>query len=524
MVSIEFKGRDVDNSAERLICTGIIVSDTVIEQLAPILTDKLMTARYTKYIVRWCLDFFMQYGKAPGGHIQDIFEAAKREYLEEDSAELIEALLSSLNDEAVGHMLNEAYILEQAEQYIKSRQALVLCEDVAALLSKGRITEAEGLIASYSIPKRLSAECVDVFDASFWKEEEKESEVLFRLPGALHDLIGPIERDSFISLLASEKVGKTWRLLHFALTAYRQRRNVVFFSCGDMTLPQMRRRIRHMLTGRDPKRAKETFLYPILDCLHNQSGKCPIGEETSPIVVQTDKRGKALGTLEEFPDHVVCTKCFGDKYDDRHFIGTSWLVEKKLKDVEKPLDEACKAIIKRSGNSRFKLFCYPPSTLTVAQISAQLDILLQQENYMPDVVIVDYADLLDVEPSARKFEYRHQINATWMALRALAQVRKCAVITATQAKLAARKKSQVDQTDTSEDKRKLAHVTAMLALSQSPEEKCQGIMRISNIAMRDADFDVNRSVAVLQCLAIGKPYLVSYEHKNKQDKKGKDNE
>lgn len=514
-MGITFKSKEVDNATERLICTGLIVSDTVLAGLAPIISGRIMTARYTAYLVDWCLDYFKQFGQAPKAHIQDIFEAHKRDSLDEDVADLIETLLANLNDEMSGSQFNDLYVAEQAEKYIKARGAQILCEDVQALISKGQVLEAEGKIAGYSIPKRAAAQGDDVFAQGFWTEEEENGEVLFQLPGALNDLVGPIERDSFISLLAPEKRGKTWWLLQFALTAFRQRCNVAFFSCGDMTKPQMRKRLRHMLTGRDPKRPRKEIVMPVLDCFYNQTGECPLGEETDPITLggAKGKKNRQLGTFEDFPDHKPCSKCHKSKEDKDNFFGIPWQKTVPMEEIEKPLDEACKAILQRSGNKHFKLFCYPPAELTVAQIGAQLDILEQQEGFLPDVVVIDYADLLDAEPSARRLEYRHQINASWMALRALSQVRRCALITATQAKIETRKKSQVDQWDTSEDKRKLAHVTAMLALNQTPAEKRQGVMRISNIAMRDDDFDVERNVTVLQCLAAGKPYIVSYPQK-----------
>lgn len=522
-MGLTFRVKEVDNSAERLICTGMIVSDIVVAQLAPIVDQSIMTAKYTGLVVDWCLDYFRNFGKAPRAHIQDIFEAHKRDHLEDEIADLIETLLSSLSEQLVDDEahFNEPYILEEAEKYVKLRRAQMLCEDVQALLSRGQILEAEGKIAGYTLPKRPCIDGDDVFADEFWSEEEEESQVLFKLPPALHDLVGPIERDSFISLLAPEKRGKTWWLLYLALTAYRQRCNVVFFSCGDMTKKQMRRRLRHMLTGRDPKRHREQIKMPVLDCYHNQAGECPLGEDTDSVIIG---RGtiKNFGSLADFPEHTVCTKCHKNKEDADYFIGVPWESVVPLEDVAKPLDKACKDILRKSGSRRFKLYCYPPATVTVAQISAQLDILQQQEGIIPDIIVIDYADLLDVEPSARKLEYRHQINAGWMALRALSQTRNCGLITATQAKVETRKKTQVDQWDTSEDKRKLAHVTAMLALNQTPAEKRKGLMRISNIATRDDDFDVERNVAVLQCLTIGRPCMLSYPYKVPPTKKKDD--
>lgn len=523
-MALKVKVKEIENSAERLICTGLIVSDKVASQLSGILEPQAFTAKYTQFVAEWCLDYYQHHKKAPGAHIQHIFESQKRNYLEEDVSSLIEALLADLSDHFEGEaQFNSDYVLEEAEKYIKSRSALILAEDVLALLSQGRIMEAEGKIAAYNIPKRPVAEGEDVFDSAFWvDEEETDSAILFKLSGALGQLIGPVERDSFISIIAPEKRGKTWWLLFLALTAFRQRCNVVFFSIGDMTMNQVKRRIRHMLTGVDPKRPRATVNLPIPDCWHNQCGDCPLDFATDSIMKGGRGKSREVGDFEDFPDHKPCTRCLKDKKDFRYFSGAPWYKEVKIEDEYVPLDKAMKMALSRSGHKRFRLFCFPPDSVTVSDINAQLDILQQQEDFIPDVVVVDYADLLLADPSTRRQDVRHQINTDWKQLRKLSQVRNCAVITATQAKSDARKRSQVEQWDTSEDKRKIGHVTAMLALNQTPEEKRQQIMRISNLAMRDDDFDTDLNVEVLQCLALGRPYLTSYFHKPRPKAKKKE--
>lgn len=522
-MALKVKVDKVENSAERLICTGLIVSDNVMGQLATIIDVKHFTAKYTQTLATWCLDYYKQFGCAPKAHIQDIFESAKRDYLDEDVATLIETLLVSLNDEMMGEsQFNEQYVLTRAEEYIKSRSLAILCEDVQALNSTNRVLEAEGMLAQYHIPKRPQSQGVEVFTDQFWSEEDTEADILFRFPGELDKLIGAVERDSFISLIGPEKRGKTWWLMWIALLAYRQRCNVAFFSAGDMTMKQMQRRFKHMLTGRDPKRPKSKVRMPVLDCLHNQYGECPLGKDTDSILQGGKGKLRELGSFDDFPDHVICSQCYRDKEEAENFIGRVWWKEEDVADM--PIDKAYKQMLKRSGNKHFRLYTFPPSSLTVAQMNAQLDIEQQQSNFIPDVVVLDYADLLDVEPNARKLEYRHQINAGWMALRSMSQVRNCALFTATQAKLEARKKSQVDQWDTSEDKRKLAHITAMLALNQTPAEKRRGLMRISNLATRDSFFDTEQNVGVLQCLALGKPHILSFPYKPDPKRASKNNE
>ena len=128
---------------------------------------------------------------------------------------------------------------------------------------------------------------------------------------------------------------------------------------------------------------------------------------------------------------------------------------------------------------------------------------------MPDVILIDYADLLqsDVRDS-----FRHQQNDIWMKLRGLSQERHCLIITPTQANSKSYEKALQGQSNFSEDKRKYAHVTAMYGLNQDPEgrEKKLGLMRINQLVVREGEFSPTNQVYIMQKLQIGRPYLGSF--------------
>jgi len=215
--------------------------------------------------------------------------------------------------------------------------------------------------------------------------------------------------------------------------------------------------------------------------------------------------------LKNLPDHDLCRnmkECRAEK--NSLFVGAVWWRYANVSDEIKSLDESRRNLKRRGGKASFRLFYYPAGTLNVAAVEAELTILEQQSGFVADVVIIDYADIMGVEPDAKRMDYRNQINATWIALRRLSQVKQCAVITASQSNKASHNKSQIDQMDTTEDKRKLGHVTTMLALNQTPKEKRQSIMRISNILSREMDFDVGKNAVVLESRALGKPYIDSF--------------
>jgi hypothetical protein len=130
------------------------------------------------------------------------------------------------------------------------------------------------------------------------------------------------------------------------------------------------------------------------------------------------------------------------------------------------------------------------------------------DNFIPDVIIIDYAD--NLAPENAREEPRHQVNRTWKMLRGLSQERHCLVVTATQAAGRSYKKNSVEMEDYSEDKRKYAHVTACFGLNQTPEEKRAGLMRIGPIVMREDEFFAEEEVYIGQALRLGRPLLFSF--------------
>ena len=125
---------------------------------------------------------------------------------------------------------------------------------------------------------------------------------------------------------------------------------------------------------------------------------------------------------------------------------------------------------------------------------------------MPDVIIIDYADILAPEPNTGQLNIRDQINSTWKALRRLSQEKHCLVIAPTQADAASYNQTLLDLRNFSEDKRKLSHVTGMLGLNQTKEEKGRGIMRLNWIVLREDNFQTDRCLYVGQCLTLGRAF------------------
>jgi len=120
---------------------------------------------------------------------------------------------------------------------------------------------------------------------------------------------------------------------------------------------------------------------------------------------------------------------------------------------------------------------------------------------------VDYADIL--APMQGTGDTRDQINATWKALRQLSQKYHCLVVTATQSDADSYDVATITRRNFSEDKRKHAHVTGMVAINQTETERSNGLIRLNWVLARDLEFNESTSVYCAGCLAAGNPIVLS---------------
>ena len=127
---------------------------------------------------------------------------------------------------------------------------------------------------------------------------------------------------------------------------------------------------------------------------------------------------------------------------------------------------------------------YPTRTLTPSMIRSHLSIL-KSYGFVPDVLVVDYADIL--KPERRLGEVRHEVAGIYEDLRKLAGQFNCVVWTASQAGRVAVEKSTPELQDFSEAFEKAAIVDAAIGFGQTPEEKRDGLCRLFFAGLRGSE-------------------------------------
>jgi len=455
-----------DGKVARQILTAMIVDPTTIAHIAAIWDKELFKSQWCNLVGGWCVSYFERYGKPPGKAIESRFESWASKRRDEDTVKLVERFLAGLSDEYETHAadINPQYVIDQAAEHFNEVRARRLIERVGDDLEGGDGLKALERIAKFGHVQVGTVHGIDVLrdTDAIRKSFDQESEVLLKYPGALGNFFADaFSRDSFVSFMGPEKRGKTWWLIDVAWRAMLQRRRVAFFSVGDMSQGQMMRRFQ-VRAARRPMRPK-VVKYPIaID--HELSSPFAIVEREDREYAEpmTWKQGNAA--------------------------------------FAKVLEKT------KSKSTLLRLACYPNSSINVAGLSSVLTVW-ENSGWIPDLIVIDYADILQNPPGYA--DSRDATNATWKHLRRLSQERHCCVVTATQANAGSYRAETMDMANFSEDKRKLAHVTGMVGINSTVDEKESGLQRLNWIVLRESEFNTTRCVHVAGCFDIGNPAVHS---------------
>lgn len=478
--------RKIDHKIEKHILIGMIVNTTYLSFISTKIDKTDLNNSYASTVAGWCLEYFERYGEAPGRHIQEIFDYHNRkEEIQENEVDMIEKLLEQISNEySQGEDINVDFLLDKTEEYLKRNAIQRMLIDVENKLNEGDVKSAENEIIDMKPVQITAKDGIDPL-ADYEKVKsafENIAEPVLELPGAFGQLMNEhLTRDSFVCFQAPEKSGKSWLMYWLALEGLKQNRNVALFQIGDMTESQSIIRLSILLCNRsNKKRYCGSFQKPV------RFITCPAGRTAQ---------------------HISCP----DGYD----------IELQDIELQKPLTakEAHDAYIdlcqKMDIQNHFRLFTRPADTVSFTDIDSELERLEKQESWIADIVIVDYMDLVRCEE--RVDSERAGINKIWKKAKSIDNKRHLLLISATQADAQTYTGDVQTRENYSEDKRKYAHVNAMIGMSQTDQEKRDGIMKFNTLVSRDGEYITSSVCYVLQSLRTGEPVVDSVFCTNSQE-------
>lgn len=474
MRSTEFGG----GKRERRVLAAMVTDDLVLGRVAPHWTEHgLFASPWANLIGGWCVAYHREYERAPGRSITGLFESWAEQDRDDDTRELVERFLSELSAEHArdGERPNSEYLADLAGRHFRRMHATRVAETAQGHVDAGRLEEAERTLESFSRLELGSGSGIDLFtdlEAMRSTYHHDVREPLIEYPGDIGRFFADqLGRDSFVAVMAPEKSGKSYVLLDLAYTAMCHRRRVAYFQAGDLSESQIKDRF-----------LVRAALHPSRSSREDRGWPCTV---RWPTAITPPPRGDFLSE-----------PAFEVRSFDRPLDGTKGWEESLLHKVRERL---------KSKRSYLRLSCHPTKTLSVAGIASILD-GWDRSGWTPDVVVVDYADIL--APLNRKDEHRHQVKATWEELRKLSQTRHCLVLTATQADAGSYSRRTLGRDNFSENHLKYAEVTGLFGINVTAREKERQVWRANWLVRREGFFVDSRCLYVAGCLALASPLVV----------------
>lgn len=508
MNKLKLKSRRINTYTEKRTITALIVSTEFLQQVEHLIQFTYFQSHYTKTIAKWCMEFYEVYGKAPFENIQDIYEQRIGE-LKEEEADLVKYLLLDINKKyEFDKGINVPYVLDKTIEFFKKRELEITTGNMQILLDKNDLEGAEAQIAQFNKIAKVSANWVASLSPEGMPERVREifaeDNRLFQMTGDVGKYMGSMDRGWLVAIAAAFKRGKTFYLQEIAVEAVFKKLKVAFISLEMHEKDSHERLFKRIVGVGDTYGGDDTF--PCFDCYLNQADTCDRPER--PTQIQLLDEDGVKPDFDPNSEYLPCTHCKDDPKLKREFVvDTWWEVIKRP-----PFNET--QVVKHMtsvGNMYGKYFMfkkYPRFSASVSDMMRDLDTLERMEGFIPDVIIIDYADILKAEDT--NASSTEQLDATWKTLSRLAGERHALVITASQVNRGALNKKQTEAGDLAMWIGKLGHVDAMYTLNQTNPEKNRGVIRVGTMVKRFDEFDPERDCMILQKLKHGQFCLDSY--------------
>lgn len=494
------------------IIQNIITNDVFVSKFLAIPSWRgLIPLPWADAVIDACISFFRKYGHAPKKqYILDYLNNNQQVFRLSD--EVLGSVISFIDNLEDSKEINAQYEFDNALMYLK-RQALERTKNrIDAALSIDNVSLAEKALSDVVPSSDSTFEEIDVLDMDEVLQEavDHNEAPLISMGGPFGSLVCPhIKSGKFVFFLATAKAGKTWCLYTLAAAGFNSGKNTLVFAAGDMDKLDNSIRIGHIMSVNDTASSIEhsgVMAYPVLDCILNQEQTCPISSNQIklPEIVEkmTGKFNKPEDLMGSIPSgYSACDKCrtcpnavHTWTYEKRDVQYRGWAGLNTHKHISK----------RRNGKAKFRIKICPSNTLTTKLISDTID-ECAASGWVPELVVIDYADLMDREEGDNSREIREKENTRWKNLRKLSQSKyhPC-VITVTQSNRDGYKETSLDATNVNEDRRKLDHATAIFSLNQTAKEKDFRIARVACIMARDKAPSPLREVVLLQAYESGK--------------------
>lgn len=391
---------------------------------------------YYRDIAQAAHDYIDKYGKPPGEHTLDLFDVLKSR--NEETAEFYSRIYQSMRATKKG--VNRDYVVTHATAFARHQRLKRGITVAVDLLNNAKSVSAVDE-AETEITKCLKG-THDLFDVGIrlgdpvrslsFLEQQLES-FPTGIPALDRYSLGPARKTLHV-FAALQGMGKSWWLMHLAKMAMLNRKRVVHITL-EMSQEKCAMRYLQSLFSITKRQAKELYYHTF----------------------KKDEKGKFLSLRQK-------TLSGRPSFTDEH--------------IRRYLAPKLKALLRRSP---IIIKEFPPGRLSPKELTGYLDSMEGAIGFIPDLLIVDYADLMKIDPKNR----REGIGQTYIDLRATGVERNIAVASASQANRSAVGARWITRKHIAEDVSKISTADNILTYSQTHAEYELGLARLFQDKARD---------------------------------------
>ena len=409
-----------------------------------------------KVLVSYIQAYFKKYSRPPKKLVVSYIEKHKNQFQNE---ELYQSLKKTLitSAESIDELLEKyesQFIIDDAELYIKAAALRLTIDEINLALDNDDEESAMNIYEKMIIPEVQRSNII-TFEDDLDKQREvlrKNRNLIIQFKDRVGQLIGPLFRGDFFSFASPTGVGKTWWLMWSAKQCREQGLNVLFLSL-EMQEQSIMKRFQQMYYRRT---------------LH--------GED------------------------VTIAKFVQDE-DNKYKIIYKKINVQQLKPED--INELKIKAIGKFPHGRLKIVCR--AGINIGELKAILSELKYQNQFIPDVIILDYADKMT---TTRKVNgEREALGLIWKDLRDLALNQNLLLITASQTNRASWDK-HFSREAIAEDSRKLNEVSCAVGIMADKRDRELGLSMLRILKIRDSYYE-SRDVYCSCNYHIGQPVLQS---------------
>lgn len=460
-----FKSEEINNATEELLVTGMLHNSVFLSVINQMIDVRHFENDDCGVLAELALEFFDDNKEAPGINTIELLESVKD--LVDGQGDNIEKLLRKMDDKYGGRDIHHQVLLKTYMEWSKGRSLRFLSKEIDRLLKLGKTEEAEEKMEQARQHLRHhgteSVPDISIFNKGIVSLLEHSEDIIMKYHNSLDKFLPPQSKNRFYTFLGGKKSGKSQWLQYQAISGLENGLNVLAFTF-ELTEGEYLGRLWHGITGaridlNPDKRNKEKYInttIPVFDCAKNREGTCE-----RPECPENYEWEEEYNT-EYFPDSwEPCEYCLGEKA----FEPVVWKEKCDIPIIRSPkeFEKQQKKWKMQNSGGEIRVVALEPGSVTVQAIKDKIERMQLIEGYIPDLIVIDYAD--NLVSSSRYNDKRHELGSIWLQLSALAKSGYL-VWTASQTNRTGWGKEWLEDSMIAEDASKLMVVDGMISINE----------------------------------------------------------